>query len=68
MVSLRPSLSYRGDQRASLDNLLALDHREQLVLEGHVGLGLKANTSAEDVGESIALLRQSIHDRGARRR
>jgi hypothetical protein len=40
---------------------------EELVLEGHVGLGLKTNAGAEDVGNSRALLGQGVDDRGAGR-
>lgn len=41
---------------------------EELVLERHVVLGLETDTSTEDVGQSSALLCQSIDDRSARRR
>src|ERR1700677_5007203 len=37
---------------------------KQLVLQSHVRLRLKANTCSEDVGESTALLGESIDDRG----
>lgn len=41
---------------------------EELVLQGHLRLGLQTNAGAEDVGQSRALLSQSIHDWGTRRR
>lgn len=40
---------------------------EKLVLEGHVRLGLKADTGAENVGHSSTLLGKSIHNGSARR-
>jgi hypothetical protein len=42
-------------------------HLEQLVLQGHVVLGLKTDTGTEDVHQSTSLLSKSIDDRGARR-
>ena len=40
---------------------------EQLVLESHVRLGLKTDAGTEDVGQSSALLSQSIDDGSAGR-
>lgn len=40
---------------------------EELVLQSHVRLGLKANAGAEDVGQGGALLGKSIDDGSARR-
>lgn len=40
----------------------------QLVLQGHVRLGLEADASAEDVGQGGALLGQGVDDGGAGRR
>lgn len=38
---------------------------EQLVFQGHVRLRLKTDARTEDVGESTALLGQSVDDGGA---
>lgn len=40
---------------------------EELVLQSHFRLWLETNTGAEDVGQSVALLAQSVHNRGTRR-
>lgn len=40
---------------------------EQLVLESHVGLGLKTDAGTENVGQSSALLGKGVDNRGARR-
>lgn len=40
---------------------------EELVLKGHVRLGLKTDTGAEDVGQSRALLGKSVDNRSAGR-
>ena len=39
---------------------------EQLVLKGHVRLGLKTDTGTEDVRQGPTLLSQGIHYRGPR--
>lgn len=41
---------------------------EQLVLEGHVVLGLEADASPEDVDQSGPLLAEGVDDRSAGRR
>jgi hypothetical protein len=41
---------------------------EELVLKGHVVLGLETDAGAEDVGESRTLLSESVDDGSARRR
>ena len=41
---------------------------EELVLEGHIALGLEADAGAEDVGESGALLSEGVDHGGAGRR
>lgn len=40
---------------------------EQLVLQGHVGLGLQTHAGAEDVDEGGALFGQSVDDGSAGR-
>lgn len=40
---------------------------QQLVLEGHLRLGLETNAGTEDVDQSRALLAQSVDNRGTRR-
>jgi hypothetical protein len=40
---------------------------EELVLQGHLRVRLETNTGPEDVGQSGALLGESIDNRGARR-
>jgi hypothetical protein len=40
---------------------------KKLVLQSHIALRLKTDTSTEDVGESTSLLGKSIDDRSSRR-
>jgi hypothetical protein len=41
-------------------------HLEELVLEGHIILGLQTNAGTEDIRQGSALLGKSIDDRSAR--
>lgn len=51
-----------------IDHLNGAVNLEQLVLKGHVRLGLKSNTGPEDVGQSATLLGQGVDDGSTRGR
>jgi hypothetical protein len=53
---------------ASKTHVAQAVHLEELVLEGHVALGLQTDAGTEDVGQGSALLGKRVDDRSARRR
>lgn len=62
MAETQPRHPHSGASTPSTDSSV------ELVLQGHVRLGLEADARAEDVGQGGALLGQGVDDGGAGRR